>query len=335
MRPPECVLGLLAGDVLGAQIDQKQMAVGAAGHDAQSPLLECVRHRLRIGQNLLLVRLESGLERLLESHRLGRDHVHQRPALVARKYGRINRFLVLRTREYKTAARAAERLVRGAGDKIGDAHRRRVQTRRDQPGVMGNVGHQQRTDAVGNRAETQPVDRERISRGAGDYHLRLVLARQALDLGIVNDFGGIEPITECMVNLAARADRRAMRQMAAVREGHAEDSVAGLEHRRIHREIGLRSGMRLHVRVLGIEQFLGTIDRELLGNVNVLATAVIALAGIAFSVFVRQNRTLRREHARTCVVLGCDQLDMVFLTLSFVLDRRPQFRIEAFDGVLL
>ena len=39
--------------------------------------------------------------------------------------------------------------------------------------------------------------------------------------------------------------------------------------------------MRLHVGVVGGEQFPGTIDGQLLGDVDELAAAVVALAGIA------------------------------------------------------
>ena len=52
----------------------------------------------------------------------------------------------------------------------------------------------------------------------------------------------------------------------------------GLEQRVVHRGVGLRAGVRLDVRVLGAEQRLGAVDRELLGDVDVLAAAVVASA---------------------------------------------------------
>ena len=42
-----------------------------------------------------------------------------------------------------------------------------------------------------------------------------------------------------------------MREVAAMRQTHSENRVARLQHRRIGRLIGLRSGVRLDIRVLG------------------------------------------------------------------------------------
>ena len=46
-----------------------------------------------------------------------------------------------------------------------------------------------------------------------------------------------------------------MRQVTAVRKIHSEHRVARLHHGRVGFFVGLRSGVRLHVDVLGLEQF--------------------------------------------------------------------------------
>ena len=69
------------------------------------------------------------------------------------------------------------------------------------------------------------------------------------------------------------------REVAAVGEREAEHRVARLEQRVIDGGVGLRAGVRLDVRVLGAEQLLGAVDRELLGDVDVLAAAVVARPG--------------------------------------------------------
>jgi hypothetical protein len=43
--------------------------------------------------------------------------------------------------------------------------------------------------------------------------------------------------------------------------------------------------------VVGSEQGLGALDREVLDDVDVLTAAVVALAGIPLRVFVRERRT--------------------------------------------
>ena len=79
-------------------------------------------------------------------------------------------------------------------------------------------------------------------------------------------------------------------EMAAVGEVHAEDGVAGLERGHIDGHVGLRAGVRLDVGVIGAEKFFGAIDGEMFGDVHEFAAAVIALAGIAFGVFVGEHR---------------------------------------------
>ena len=47
--------------------------------------------------------------------------------------------------------------------------------------------------------------------------------------------------------------------------------------------------MGLDVRVVGAEELFGAVDGELLGDVYVLAAAVVALAGVAFGVFISED----------------------------------------------
>ena len=81
--------------------------------------------------------------------------------------------------------------------------------------------------------------------------------------------------------------RRTVRAVAAVRGPHAEQRVARRQQREISGEICLRARVRLDVRVAGAEQALRTLDGELLGDVGLLATGVVALARIAVGILVR------------------------------------------------
>ena len=72
---------------------------------------------------------------------------------------------------------------------------------------------------------------------------------------------------------------------------------------------------------LRAEQFLGALDRQVLGDVDPFATAVVARAGIAFRVFVGHHRALRFQHGAADDVFGRDQLDLVALPAEFALDR--------------
>ncbi|MNQ61136.1 hypothetical protein D3C85_754450 [compost metagenome] len=77
--------------------------------------------------------------------------------------------------------------------------------------------------------------------------------------------------------------------------------------------------MRLNVGVVGTEQLFGAIDSQLLDDVDVLATTVVALARVAFGVLVGQYRALSFHHRWAGVVFRSDQLDVFFLALSFLL----------------
>ena len=291
-------------------------------------------HGAGVGDDLSLVVLELGLQGLEERDRLGGDDVHQRPALRAREDQRVEllRQLVVGAGEDQAAARPAQRLVRGGRDDVGVGHRIRVHARGDEAGDVRHVHQEIGADRVRDLAEARPVDDARVGREAGDDHLRPVLAGEALDLVVVDLAGGrIEPVLHGLEDLAGEIDLGAVREVTAVVEAHAEQRVAGLHEREVGRGVGLRARMRLHVGVVGAEQLLRAVDGELLGHVHVLAAAVVALARIALGVLVGEHRPLRLEHARTGVVLGGDQLDVVFLADALVLERRREFGIEPGD----
>ena len=80
--------------------------------------------------------------------------------------------------------------------------------------------------------------------------------------------------------------------MPAVIEAHAENRVTRVDERKIRRGVRLRARVRLHVCVSGAEELFRALDCKLLGDVDVLAAAVVALARIAFCIFVRESGAL-------------------------------------------
>jgi len=120
--------------------------------------------------------------------------------------------------------------------------------------------------------------------------------------------------------------------MATVREAHPEHRVAGLQRREEHRLVGLRTGMWLHVGGVAAEDLLGAVDRDLLDDVDVLAAAVVALAGIAFGVLVGELRALGGHHRGARVVLRGDELEVIFLPLVFPRDRAEDLGVGFLEG---
>ena len=96
--------------------------------------------------------------------------------------------------------------------------------------------------------------------------------------------------------------------------------VARLQRREIDGHVGLRAAVRLHVGVLGAEQLLGPVDGQLLDDVDVLAAAVVAPAGIALGVLVGQHAAGGLHHGGAGVVLAGDHLQAVLLALHLVGD---------------
>ncbi len=100
----------------------------------------------------------------------------------------------------------------------------------DQPGEMRHVDHQIGADLVGDRAKPGEIDDPGIGAAAGDDQLRLVLLGLALDL-VEIDAGvlGAHAIADRVEPLARQIGRRAVRQVAAGRQRHAEHRVARLD----------------------------------------------------------------------------------------------------------
>ncbi len=160
VRRSERRVGGLASQPLLHQADQHQVVVGATGNHVVAAPDEHLGHRLGVADHLRLVVLEARLQRFLEAHRLGRDHVHQRAALGAREYRGVELLLdlLVGARQDQAAARAAQGLVGGGGDHVGEGDRVRVEAGGDQPGDVGHVDEQQRADLVGDGAEAREVE---------------------------------------------------------------------------------------------------------------------------------------------------------------------------------
>ena len=115
-------------------------------------------------------------------------------------------------------------------------------------------------------------------------------------------------------------------------ERHAEERVAGLEQRHVDGVVGLGAGVRLDVGVLGAEQLLGAVDRQLLGDVDLLAAAVVAAARVALGVLVGQHRADRVEHRLGHEVLRGDHLQGPLLAAQLAVEHGGDLGIDLGQG---
>ena len=169
-------------------------------------------------------------------------------------------------------------------------------------------------DRVGDGAEAGKVDGPGIGRPAADDQPRPVLLSQPLDL-VEIDAGVFAPdaVLHGIEPLARQVGRRAVGEMAAGGERHAHDRIARLAQGQHHALVGLGAGMRLDIGEGAVEQPPGAFDRHRLGDIDILAAAIVAAAGIAFGIFVGEHRALRLEHGSRHDVFRCDQLDLMLL----------------------
>ena len=151
---------------------------------------------------------------------------------------------------------------------------------------------------------------------------------------IVIDLFGlrIDAVKSNMIKLARKVDRRAVGQVPTMFQIHSQNRIAGFEHRQIDRHVGLRTGMGLDIHMIGLEQLFGPVARQIFGDIDKLAPAVIALAGIAFGIFHRHHTPQRFQHPRAHQIFGRNQLQLVFEAIHFVPNRPGDLGIKLRQG---
>ena len=116
-------------------------------------------------------------------------------------------------------------------------------------------------------------------------------------------------------------------EVAALVQAHAQHRVPVLAQGLVHGEVGLGAGVGLHIGIIGAEELLGPLNGDVLHHVHALTAAVVALAGIALGVLVRQVAAHGRHDRGGDEVLRGDQLDVVALAAQFQFHRRRDLGI--------
>ena len=293
------------------------MVVGAARHQTQAAIDKTVGHRCAVLHHGVDVRLEFGLKSLAQCNGLACNHVHERAALAAREHRGVD-FLreSLVIGENEAAARAAQGLMRGSGHDVGIRHGRRMRARSDEAGDVGHVDHQKRAVVVRDARHALKIDHARIGARAAHDKLGMELLRHALDGVVVDTLILAQAIRMEVVQLAREVRRRTMRKVAAIVEAHAKHDIARLDSCEICRQIGISARVGLHIGELGTEQFLRSIACEVFDDIDLLAAAVIALARIAFRIFIGEHAAHSLHDGRTGEILRCDKLDGIALAIE-------------------
>ena len=300
------------------------MVVGTAGDDIDAPVDKGAGHGAGVGHDLLLVGNELVALGFQKADRLGRNHVHQRAALAAGKHRGIKLLLqfLVGAGQDNTAARSPQRLVGGGGHHIGVRHGVGVNACGYQAGHVGHVDQQVGTHLVGDLAKTPPVHYPAVRRETGDDHFRFMLQRQRLNLGIVHLASGvIQAILDGIEVFAGEIRLGTVGQVATVGQAHAQNGIARAHQCQENSVIRLGAGMGLNIGIIGTKQGFRPLDGQFLGFINEFTAAVIAFAGIPFSILVGQHSALGLHDARAGIILGRDELYMLFLPALLVLNR--------------
>ena len=122
-----------------------------------------------------------------------------------------------------------------------------------------------------------------------------------------------------------------MGQVPAVGQVEAQHDVARLQGGQVDGRVGLGAGMRLDVGMLGRENLLDAIAGQVFGDVDELATAVVAMPGIALGVFIRQHAAHGLHDGRAGIVFRSDHLQTAPLAVDLTGDSGPQLWVLSFD----
>ena len=204
----------------------------------------------------------------------------------------------------------------------------------NEAGDVRDVRHQQGPNFMGDLGELGPFPFARVGACAGDDQLRLILQRGAADFGHVDALGLlVERVVNRFEPFARHVHGLAVGEVAAVIEVEPHNGIAGGESGEEDGLVGLGAGVGLDVDVFGLEEFLRAVARQVFDDVHELAAAIVALAGIAFGVFVGQRGCGRGEDGGGNMVFGGDELEGRFLAMGFVLNGLPERGIVLGDWV--
>ena len=193
----------------------------------------------------------------------------------------------------------------------------------------GCIHHEISPDFVRDGAELVELDGARVRRRARDDELGLIFESFLPDVVVVYPARlGVEPVRDEPEELAAEVDGRAVGEVPALGEGHAEHGIAGLQHRIVDRKVGIGAAVRLDVGEFDAEEFLRALDRKFLRAVDELTSAVIALAGITLRILVGVETACRRHDCGRDDVFACDEFEVVLLTAELLHHGTVKFGIH-------
>ena len=217
----------------------------------------------------------------------------------------------------------------GGGHDVGVRDGVGVQAGGDEPGEVGHVHPQGGADLVGDGAEGGEVEVAGVGGPAGDDD-RGALAQGGLaHLVHLDAHGGlVHAVGGGVVVLAGEVDLHAVGEVSAVGQGQAQEGVAGGGQGVEDGGVGLGPGVGLDIGPLGVEDGLGALDGQGLGDVDDLAASVVAATWVALRVLVGQDRALTLQDGPGNEVLRGDHLQGLALAGELTGEDLGDVRVE-------
>ncbi len=324
----EGVFGFRAKHAAGEDIDEDDMGVCASGDDAEAFLSEAPGQSFRVGHDLRGIDGEGGIESFAEGDGFGSNDMHKRAALLPGKDATIDAGGELLLAKNEAGTRSAQGFVCGGGDDVRVRNGRRMGVARDEAGEVRHVHKEVGTDFICDGAHAGKVKLTWVSASSADDEFGFDLDGLLFELIVVDDFGiATDLIGGDVVELAGKVELVAVGKVSAMGQVKPENGIAGGEQGHECGSVGLGPGVGLDVCVIGTEEEFGAVAGEILDDIGVLATAVVAFTGVAFCVLIGENGTDRFKNGATDEVFGRDHLEPFVLTQDFVRDLRSNFRI--------
>ena len=222
----------------------------------------------------------------------------------------------------EAAAGTTEGFVGGGGHDVeAEVERIGVDAACNQTGDVGHVGHQHTIGDFGGDFGDAGEIRDFHKGGVADQDdFGLMFAGETLKFVVVNVAFGGNAVADEVVDFGAAGDGGAVGEVAAGGEGHGEDGVARLAPSEINGFIGVGTGMGLDVGVVGMEELLGALNGEGFNLVHVFVATVVALAWVAFAVFVGEDGAHGFQNLGGDVVFAGDEFKAVALADFFLMD---------------
>ena len=257
----------------------------------------------------------------METDCFGGDDVFERTALDAGEHLRINFLGESLAAKDQSAARAAQGLMGGGGDKISMFHRTGMDPGGNEAGDVRDVRQQVCADFASDLAHALEINGARIGAGTDSDHLRLVFTRHLGELVVIDALVVFaDAVMDDLKEFTGEIGLVAVRQMAPVRKVHGQHFVSRFEDGEIAGHVGLAAGVGLDVDVIGAEDPARAVNGKLLDDIHIFATTVPAFTRVTLGIFVGEHRTLRLQNGGADKIFAGDQLDIILLALFFVLN---------------